>query len=233
MIRGWACTGNTVLGILEQEGNVGGSFYRQLEKPHSHRPRCSCMILITWVSAGSKIWLDTNNLDFWTVMKLIYWCRWSMKRQGNALLDLLFKTMEELIEDVKAKGTLGCRNWDYGIEDCERSEQDKQQSSFPGLLKSKFRSVQGGFHGKLFSRAKGLRIAGWSSRTISPEHKNSAQCSDLSKHGRRPTWMNMELLPKLKRSKYTEGGNRDRLLRRDEQTLFKRVGIQSGKAKSS
>jgi len=33
-----------------------------------------------------------------------------MKRQGNALLDLLFKTMEELIEDVKAKGTLGCRN---------------------------------------------------------------------------------------------------------------------------
>lgn len=45
--------------------------------------------------------------------------------------------------------------------------------------------------------------------------------------------MNMELLPKLKRSKYTEGGNRDRLLRRDEQTLFKCVGIQSGKAKSS
>lgn len=45
--------------------------------------------------------------------------------------------------------------------------------------------------------------------------------------------MNMELLPKLKHSKYTEGGNRDRLLRRDEQTLFKHVGIQSGKPKSN
>lgn len=47
----------------------------------------------------------------------------------------------------------------------------------------------------------------------------------LSKHGRKPVWMNMELLPELKH-KYTEGGSRDRLLGRNEQMLFERVGIQ-------
>lgn len=51
----------------------------------------------------------------------------------------------------------------------------------------------------------------------------------LSKYGTRPVWMNMELLPELKHKKYTAGGSRDRLLGRNEQTLFKCVGIQSGK----
>lgn len=32
----------------------------------------------------------------------------------------------------------------------------------------------------------------------------------LSKHGRKPVRMNMELLPELKHKKYTEGGSRDR-----------------------
>lgn len=43
--------------------------------------------------------------------------------------------------------------------------------------------------------------------------------------------MNMELLLELKHKKYTEGGSRDRLLGRNEQMLFKHVGIQSGKTK--
>lgn len=38
----------------------------------------------------------------------------------------------------------------------------------------------------------------------------------LSKYGTRPVWMNMELLPELKHMKYTAGGSRDRLLRRNE-----------------
>lgn len=37
--------------------------------------------------------------------------------------------------------------------------------------------------------------------------------------------MNMELLPELKHKEYTAGGSRDRLLGRNEQTLFKCAGI--------
>lgn len=55
--------------------------------------------------------------------------------------------------------------------------------------------------------------------------------SKLSRHGRKPVWMNMELLPELKHKAYTEGGSKAGLLVRNEQMLFKHVGIQSGKPK--
>lgn len=187
------------------------------------------MILTTPVSAGRAIchkqsmrFLDCN--ENWFLMQVI---NEPMKRYWNCNS----KIKEELIEDLKIEGSLCSSNCE-AVEFKILRELSKINSRITAL---DFRRADLG----LFREAWETVLQGkrpWGSWLIFKDsllrtQEQFTMFRKLSKHGRRPVWMNMELLPELKHKWYTEGGSRDRVLGRNQQRLFKHEGIQSGKPK--
>lgn len=72
----------------------------------------------------------------------------------DVLFDLLLTNKEELVEDVKVKGSLSCSNRETGVYDPERGEQDKQQDYNSWTSEEEILPCSGSC-GKLLWRAKG------------------------------------------------------------------------------
>jgi len=245
-IKGQANTGDTVAGVYyrpsDQEEEVDEASYRQLKVAS----RAQALVLMRDFNYTDICWKDhtarhtesrrfLQGIDDNFLTQVV-----DEPTRKVVLLDLLLTNTEGPVEDVKAGGSLGCR--DHEMVEFRNLHGGSRAISSITILHFRraniglFKDLLGGISWVTALEGRGVQES-WSLFKHYFLHAQD-QCIPMSKNsrkgGRRPAWTSKKLLAKLDGlERSMECGKRDRPLGRNRGTLSEHAGKQQESLRSS